>query len=62
MKHTAQWEKEFADRFEARFDELKWLYCEVYNNDMQAFYWLTGAMYEYYQKRRTALKKLDRQR
>jgi amylosucrase len=62
MKHTAQWEKEFADRFEARFDELKWLYCEVYNNDMQAFYWLTGAMYEYYQKRGKALKKLDRER
>ena len=51
MKQTAQWKKEFADRFEARFDELKWLYCEVYNNDMQAFYWLTGAMYDYYQKR-----------
>ncbi len=62
MKHTAQWEKEFADRFEARFDELKWLYCEVYNNDMQAFYWLTGAMYDYYQKRGTALKKRDRAR
>ena len=62
MKQTAQWKKEFADRFEARFDELKWLYCEVYNNDMQAFYWLTGAMYDYYQKRGTALKKLDRER
>ena len=62
MKQTAKWEKEFADRFEARFDELKWLYCEVYNNDMQAFYWLTGAMYDYYQKRNASLKKLDRQR
>ena len=62
MKQTAQWKKEFADRFEARFDELKWLYCEVYNNDMQAFYWLTGAMYDYYQKRGTALKKRDRAR
>ncbi len=62
MKQTAKWEKEFADRFEVRFDELKGLYCEVYNNDLQAFYWLTGAMHEYYQKRNASLKKLDRQR
>ncbi|MBQ3264439.1 MAG: amylosucrase [Ruminococcus sp.] len=62
MKQTAAWEKEFAERFEARFDEFKWLYCEVYNNDMQAFYWLCGAMHEYYEKRSASLKKLDRQR
>ncbi|WP_405356192.1 alpha-amylase family glycosyl hydrolase [Ruminococcus sp.] len=62
MKQTAKWEKEFAERFEVRFDELKQLYCEVYNHDLQAFYWLTGAMHEYYQKRNVSLKKLDRQR
>lgn len=62
MKSTAKWEKEFADRFEARFDELKELYCEVYNNDIKAFYWLAGAMHDYYKKRSAGLKKLDRQR
>ena len=62
MKHSAAWEKEFAARFEARFDEFKWLYCEVYNNDMQAFYWLCSSMHEYYEKRSASLKKLDRQR
>ena len=60
MKHSAAWEKEFAERFEERFDEFKWLYCEVYNNDLQAFYWLCGAMHEYYEKRGASLKKLDR--
>ena len=34
MKQTANWEQEFAERFEARFDEFRQLYCEVYNNDM----------------------------
>ncbi|MBQ3418328.1 MAG: amylosucrase [Ruminococcus sp.] len=62
MKHSAAWEKEFAERFEERFDEFKWLYCEVYNNDLQAFYWLCGAMHEYYEKRGASLKKLDRER
>jgi amylosucrase len=62
MKQTANWEQEFAERFEARFDEFRQLYCEVYNNDMQAFYWLAGAMHEYYEKRNAALKALDRKR
>ena len=34
MKHSAKWEKEFAERCERRFDELRQLYCEVYNHDM----------------------------
>ena len=35
MKVENKWEQEFVRRFSTRFDELKWLYCEVYNNDMQ---------------------------
>ncbi len=62
MKSTAKWEKEFADRFAARFDELKELYCKVYNNDIRAFRWLAGAMHEYYQKRGAELRRLDRER
>ena len=62
MKASAKWEKEFAFRFEKHFDELKWLYCEIYNNDMQAFYWLCNSLYDYYHKRDAALKKLDRKR
>ena len=28
---------EFELRFNARYDELKWLYCELYNNDEKGF-------------------------
>lgn len=53
---------EYRKRFEERIDELKWLYCEIYHNDMQGFEWLCSSMYEYYENRNTDLKKLDRAR
>jgi len=58
VKKTA----EYTKRFEERYDELKWLYCELYNNNMEAFDWLCDSLYGYYQERNTELKKLDRQR
>ena len=58
VKKTA----EYIKRFEERDDELKWLYCELYNNNMEAFDWLCDSLYGYYQERNTELKKLDRQR
>lgn len=58
VKKTA----EYIKRFEERYDELKWLYCELYNNNMGAFDWLCDSLYGYYQERNTELKKLDRQR
>ena len=33
VKKTA----EYTKRFDERYDELKWLYCELYNNNMEAF-------------------------
>ena len=53
---------EYRKRFEERVDELKWLYCEIYHNDMQGFEWLCDSMYGYYEKRDGSLKKLDRAR
>ena len=35
VKKTA----EYTKRFDERYDELKWLYCELYNNNMEAFDW-----------------------
>ena len=58
VKKTA----EYIKRFDERYDELKWLYCELYNNNMEAFDWLCDSLYGYYQERNTELKKLDRQR
>lgn len=62
MNKSAKWEKEFVERFSKRYDELKWLYCEVYNNDMKAFSWLCNSLYEYYESRKNSLKKLDREK
>lgn len=62
MNKSAKWEKEFVERFSKRYDELKWLYCEVYNNDMKAFSWLCNSLYEYYESRKSSLKKIDREK
>jgi amylosucrase len=62
LKISTKWEYEFVNRFKKHYDELKWLYCEVYNNDMQAFYWLCNSLYEYYKERNNELKKLDREK
>lgn len=51
---------EFLTRLESRYDELKWLYCEVYNNDMQSFDALIESIGSFYESRRAGLKKLDR--
>ncbi len=62
MNYSEINEKEFERRLKSRFDEFKWLYCEVYNNDINAFNWLCGEMYRYYKERNSALKELDRLR
>ena len=56
------WEPEFKKRLTAAYDELKWLYCELYHNDMQAFDYFCTVLHEYYAGRKPALKKLDRSR
>ena len=48
----------FNRRFNRHFDELKWLYTELYHNDAM-FDELCGQMKEYYRQRKTALKKRD---
>lgn len=62
MEHSEKWEDEFVKRLEKHYDELKWLYCELYNNDMNAFLWLCDSLYGYYKDRSNTLKKLDRER
>ena len=48
-------------RFQKHFDELKWLYTEVYENDWM-FQELCDRMYEFYTERKDYLKELDRAR
>ncbi len=54
--------KEYEDRFLKHYDELKWLYCELYQNNMTAFEKLCYSMYDYYNKRKIELKNIDRKR
>lgn len=52
-------DKEYKERFRKHFDELKWLYTEVYENDWM-FQELCDKMYEFYTERKEYLKELDR--
>lgn len=62
MGTEAKWTAEFRKRFESRYEELKWLYCELYHNDIKGLEWLCDSLYTYYKERSTALKKIDRAR
>ena len=53
---------EYRKRFDRHFNELKWLYCELYDNDMQNFNELCKMIEQYYDDRRESLKNLDRRR
>lgn len=52
---------EYHCRFEKHFQELKWLYTEVYQNDWM-FDELCQQMYRFYKERKAYLKELDRAR
>ena len=58
----AKWKTEFANRFRRHEDELKWLYCELYHNDMQAYEYFVGMLYRAWLQRPESLKATDRQR
>ncbi len=53
---------DFVTRLNANYDELKWLYCELYHNDMMAFHYFTDMLRRMYSQRRQSLLELDRQR
>ena len=52
----------FQARLNACFDELKWLYCELYHSDMQAFDYFCGMLKRSWDARKRALRTLDSQR
>ena len=55
-------EAEFLDRFRKYEDELKWLYAELYHNDMQAYDYFVSMLYRLWKERPEELKKIDRAR
>ncbi len=56
------WDEAFAARFARHEDELKWLYCELYQGDMQAYDYFVGMLYRAYLDRPEALRRIDAER
>ena len=62
MMEREHWAQEFTRRYVLREDELKWLYCELYHNDMQAYRYFVDMLYRAYEVRPESLKNMDRAR
>ncbi|MBQ7063340.1 MAG: Beta-galactosidase C-terminal domain [Firmicutes bacterium] len=53
---------EFVSRLNQHYDELKWLYCELYQNDMMAFRYFVDMLRRSYTDRKQELRDLDHER
>ena len=62
MFEEKNWDPAFAERMAVHYDELKWLYAELYHNDQQAFDYFCSMLYEYYSQRSDVLKEWDQMR
>ena len=62
MFEDKKWDETFKKRLARHYDEMKWLYSELYHNDQQAFDYFCEMMYEYYEKRSPLLKEWDEAR
>ena len=62
MFEDKKWDNTFKKRLAGHYDEMKWLYSELYHNDQQAFNYFCDMMYEYYQQRSPLLKEWDEAR
>ena len=58
---TQSFKKEFSVRYDMHRDELRWLFMELYD-DEEAYSSLVDMMYNAWESRSAALKKLDRTR
>ncbi len=58
----AKWDSVFMKRLEPVYDELKWLYMELYQNDQQAFDYFCSMLYQAYCDRDGDLKQMDEAR
>ncbi|WP_235986109.1 alpha-amylase family protein [Clostridium vitabionis] len=61
MFDDKNWDPEFQDRLENHYDELKWLYNELYN-DQHAFEYFCDMLYTYYTQRPAELREWDEAR
>ena len=54
--------KEFETRLSRHYDELKWLYCELYSEKYDFFDDFLEILKYYYKNRKEDLKERDRKR
>lgn len=52
----------FSRRLSQCYDELKWLYCELYHNDREAFQYFCEMLHSCWLSRKSALRELDAKR
>ena len=52
----------FATRLDHCYNELKWLYCELYHNDMEAFDYFVQMLEAQWNARKDALRAIDEKR
>ena len=56
------WDETFVRRMEPLYDELKWLYMELYMNDRDAFEYFCDMLHRAYKERSAELKLMDEAR
>ena len=56
----SSWGAEFLERMKAHYDELKWLYFELYHGDQQAFDYFCEMLHTSYEARPESLRAWDR--
>jgi amylosucrase len=61
IQNQADWDKTFQARIESCYDEMRWLYNELYN-DSRAFEYFCSMLYKAYCSRPAQLKKWDDRR
>ena len=62
VKESVNQDEEFSRRMSRHYDELKWLYCELYQGRQDAFDDLCRNLKNIYNYRKQELKELDRRR
>ncbi len=59
MVDKTKWDEVFRKRFDPYYDEMKWLYGELYHGDEQAFDYFCSMLYKCYKDRKPLLKEWD---
>ncbi|MBO7423481.1 MAG: amylosucrase, partial [Oscillospiraceae bacterium] len=54
--------EKMEQRLQESYDELKWLYCELYQNNTAAFEYFLEMLRRNFKERRASLRSLDEKR